>query len=518
MAIRHNKLMLSVFAALSLAGCNSGGGDSGTSSPVQQTQSDAPATQTYTLKGVAAVGAALQNGTVKVVDVNGKQYSATIDPVSGFYQVAALQAPGPLLIQATGTFAGQTVTLHSVIVDTPTSGQVTVNVNPITDLALLTAAVQTGLSVKSPADLFALQQQRSPALRQMLTNTNIQNALSTLQEQSLSDEFRELRNKYAAYENPFYGNFAVGSGLDKVLDNIQLKLDTSTGSVAEIIHTDINGNVLAKPKQRTIVVANLPTLSFLTQSGVYTGKSGYNDYTVVVSATGIVDYYLTSNFFTTGYVEAGNFRMSRNPITNAMTASLGVAFVDNSHPFKSIIDDLGTGNGTDSTIVNSGPQQGSASLTLNNFSTSSMAFTLTDANMGAIGRPLNMAKQASGTAIQLADLVGSYADEKSFDPLVNPRASSNCLRITPDSVVIDGHPAELTKDIGTANTFTLNSYFPATGKYSASSIRAKVFRSADGSLQIVGVAPRATRTSTVLDGIGLAFSLKLSKTADRSCN
>lgn len=510
-------IFLSAITVLSIAGCNGGGGDAAPSSSTQgQEQTTIPATQSYSLKGVAAVGAALQNGTVKIVDADGKQYTATIDPVSGIFQVSALQAPAPLLLQAVGTAAGQTVTLHSVIVETPKSGQATVNVNPITDMALLTAAVQAGLSVKSPADMFTLQQQKSAVLRQMLTSANIQNALASLQEQSLSDEFRELRNKFGAYENPFYGNFVIGMGLDKVLDNIQLKLDAATGVVTEVIRVGIDGTPLATPKQRAIALANLPRQSFLTQAGVYTGKKEYFDYTVVVGATGQVDYFVMGKSIFSSYLEAGGFQMSKNLATNAVTGSQGLAFVANNQLFQSISDPLGTGK--DATIVNSGPKQGFAILALNSFSTVNLTFTLSDSNAGSIGRSLDMVKQVEATPIQLSDLYGSYSDDKSFDPLSNPRASANCLRIAADSVVIDGHPAELTKDSGVQNVFTLSSYFPAVGSSVASSIRAKIIRNVDGSLQIVGTAPRAKRTAVSTDSIGLAFSLKLGKTTDRSCN
>lgn len=510
------KIILSAITVFSLAGCNGGGGDAGISNPQGQEQTTTPITQSYSLKGVAAVGAALQSGTVKIIDADGKQYSATIDPVSGIFQVPALQAPAPLVLQAVGTAAGQTVTLHSVIVETPKSGQVTVNVNPITDMTLLAAAVQAGLSVKSPADMFALQQQKSAALRQILTSANIQNALASLQEQSLSDEFRELRNKFGAYENPFYGNFVIGMGLDKVLDNIQLKLDTGAGVVTEVIRVGIDGTPLATPKQRAIALANLPRQSFLSQAGVYTGKKEFFDYTVVVGPTGQVDYFVTGNSIFSGYLEAGGFQMSKSLTTSTESGSQGSAYVANNQSFNSISDPLGTGK--DLTIVNSGPKQGVAKLALNSFSSSNLTFTLSDSNAGSIGRSLDMVKQAASTSIQLSDLYGSYADDKSFDPLSNPRASANCLRITADSVVIDGHPAELTKDSGAPNVFTLSSYFPAAGSSVASSIRAKVIRNADGSLQIVGAAPRAKRTAVSTDSIGLAFSLKLSKTTDRSCN
>ena len=517
---QYTKAILSAISAISIAGCNGGGGDSSASNPPAQGQIDAPAAQSYSLKGVAAVGSALQNGTVKIVDANGKQYSASIDPVSGVFQINNLQASVPLLLQAVGMAGGQTVTLHSAVVDTPNSSQVTVNVNPITDMALLAAAVQSGLAVKSPAEMFTLQQQKSGTLHQILTNTNIQNALSTVQEQSLSDEFRELRNKYAAYESPFYGNFAIGAGLDKVLDRIQLKLDAGTGAITEIIHTSIDGTALATPKQRSIALAKLPRLSFLSQAGVYTGGKQYFDYTVVVGATGQVDYFVTGNSLFNnllpGYIEAGSFQMSKDLASNALIASQGSAFVANNQLFKSIIDPLGGGN--DATIVNGGPKQGDATLALNSFSASNITFTLADSNAGSIGRPLDLVKQTAATPTQLSDLYGSYADEKAFDPLVNPRPSSNCLRITPDSVIIDGHPAELTKDIGTQNAFTLNAYFPATGTNAGSSIRAKVIRNVDGSLQIVGTAPRAKRTGVATDRAGLAFSLKLNRVADRSCN
>lgn len=107
-----------------------GGGDGGSSAGTGT--STAPAASPQSLTGTVAVGTALANAKIVVIDAKGNTASATSD-AHGSYTVALLGLTAPLLIIANDP-AGLSLPLYSVVASTATgiSAPVVANVTPLT--------------------------------------------------------------------------------------------------------------------------------------------------------------------------------------------------------------------------------------------------------------------------------------------------------------------------------------------------------------------------------------------------
>ncbi|WP_247570067.1 cell wall anchor protein [Ralstonia pseudosolanacearum] len=123
-----SKFILSAMMAAVLTAC--GGGDGG--STADTGTSTAPAASPQSLTGTVAVGTALANAKVIVIDAKGNTTSTTSD-ASGSYTVSLSGLTAPLLIAANDP-AGISLPLYSVVASTATgsSAPAVANVTPLT--------------------------------------------------------------------------------------------------------------------------------------------------------------------------------------------------------------------------------------------------------------------------------------------------------------------------------------------------------------------------------------------------
>ncbi|CAJ0893740.1 cell wall anchor protein [Ralstonia flatus] len=123
-----SKFILSAMMAAVLTAC--GGGDGGSTAGTGTTT--APAASPQSLTGTVAVGTALANAKVVVVDAQGNTASTTSD-ANGSYAVPLSGLTAPLLITANDP-AGISLPLYSVVASTATgtSAPVIANVTPLT--------------------------------------------------------------------------------------------------------------------------------------------------------------------------------------------------------------------------------------------------------------------------------------------------------------------------------------------------------------------------------------------------
>jgi hypothetical protein len=169
------KLVLTASMAAVLAACGGGGGSSSASSPSAGATS---ATAASTMSGTVAIGDALANATVTVIDSTGKTASTTSGS-NGAYSVSITGLTAPFVITASDP-SGASGTLYSVVANATTTGgaAVTANVTPLTTAvaALLTPSgnpltlTQAGaLSSVTPATTTAAVTVLDNALSQILT-------------------------------------------------------------------------------------------------------------------------------------------------------------------------------------------------------------------------------------------------------------------------------------------------------------------------------------------------------------
>lgn len=123
-----SKLALSAMMTAVLTAC--GGGDGGSSAGTGT--STAPAASPQSLTGTVAVGTALANAKVAVVDAKGNTVSTTSD-ANGSYSVSLSGLTAPLLITANDP-AGISLPLYSVVASTATgsAAPIVANVTPLT--------------------------------------------------------------------------------------------------------------------------------------------------------------------------------------------------------------------------------------------------------------------------------------------------------------------------------------------------------------------------------------------------
>ncbi len=123
-----SKLALSAMMAAVLTAC--GGGDGGSTAGTGT--STAPAASPQSLTGTVAVGTALANAKVIVIDAKGNTASATSD-ANGTYTVALSGLTAPLLITANDP-AGISLPLYSIVASTATgsTAPIVANVTPLT--------------------------------------------------------------------------------------------------------------------------------------------------------------------------------------------------------------------------------------------------------------------------------------------------------------------------------------------------------------------------------------------------
>lgn len=129
--MRASRFLASIFIILLLSACGGGGGgNAGSASTI--------------LKGTAATGAPITNGSVSIQDSLGKTLTTTTDE-NGAYSIDVSSLTPPLVIKLEGNNSDASkFSLYSAVEKINAGAQTTANVTPLTNATLLIATGQTG--------------------------------------------------------------------------------------------------------------------------------------------------------------------------------------------------------------------------------------------------------------------------------------------------------------------------------------------------------------------------------------
>lgn len=175
-----------------------------------------PALKVY---GTAATGLAI-NGTVTLRDATGATLRTAISQPSGDFDIDVTGLTPPYFLKASDK-TGMT-TLYSVA-----TGDGNFNINPLTNLAVIAAAMAKDPLVKTPDVAF-----KDPAKYSSLTPVQLKAAMDKVMA-LMTPEFRAaLAANGASNVSPLTDSFQVGNGLDKVFDMFAITL-TATGVIQE---------------------------------------------------------------------------------------------------------------------------------------------------------------------------------------------------------------------------------------------------------------------------------------------
>ena len=193
--------LLAIAATLGLAACGGGGGDS-----------SAPAASSLKLTGVAATGSAIVNAPVQAKCGIGTGTATT--QADGSYTIAIVGGSLPCVLEVTPATGS---VLHSVI-DGSGTGNVTVNITPLTELVVAKAAAG------APANLFATFDSAAQA---KLSTTALDAAVA-----SVIAVLQGAVNLSGV--NPIKDPLVVGNALDQKLDALQALLTAARTTLAEL--------------------------------------------------------------------------------------------------------------------------------------------------------------------------------------------------------------------------------------------------------------------------------------------
>ena len=208
------RLTINSLIIFTVAACGGGGGSSGAGIGAPPPTASSP-----TVVGVAAMGAPIA-GTVTLKDVTGATRAAMTSTAGAFsLDVSGLTPPFFLLaVNIPGTVA-----LYSVA---PAPG--IANINPLTHLVVVAAAMYVDATIKNPADVFA-----DPAKFKSITAAQVQ-AATIMVMGKMSTGFRAMLSAQGAINaDPISGLYAIGNGLDNTFDALTLTLDPVTGTITE---------------------------------------------------------------------------------------------------------------------------------------------------------------------------------------------------------------------------------------------------------------------------------------------
>ena len=235
-----------VLAALTACG---GGGDGGPVTPAS-----------VTVSGVAAIGAPITNQTVTVVNGDGTTSSAQTDSQGAFS--VTIDDVAPFIIRVDDASGN---TWYSY---TPTAG--TVNVNPMTTLALLSANGNQPLSqlVTDWANTVLSSTAVLEAAKKV--NANLQNVMTANSVPYTST-------------NIFNGAFtANGTGMDAVLDDLGVSISCSSNACTQTIDWYNGGGTTTITWNNSIDTTGI-TLSWSTTGGGTGGNNGGGSGTIGVN-------------------------------------------------------------------------------------------------------------------------------------------------------------------------------------------------------------------------------------------
>lgn len=190
-------IFIACIAAL-LQGCGGGGGS-------------ASSVASTSVSGVAAVGAPISSGTIKLIGANGATASAAIAE-SGGYTIDTNGLTRPILVRVDGVAGGETAVQYSVI----TQNGGTINANPVTT-AIVTLAMGD-----DPGTVFETANTSKIAL---LTDSAVGNASATLY--TTLNASRAAAGMSTSTDVNFLDSTFVAnkSGLDRVLDLVKLRIE-----------------------------------------------------------------------------------------------------------------------------------------------------------------------------------------------------------------------------------------------------------------------------------------------------
>lgn len=204
---------------------------------------------TATVAGVAATGAAI-DGTVTLKDSTGITRSTVISLPSGAFSMDVSGLTPPYFLKATNN-AG-TLALYSI-----STGSGTFNINPLSNLVVVAAAMSIDPLAKTPDAAF-----NNPANFSTLTAAKIQAATDIVMAQ-MPPAFKTALADYGVSNvNPLTDSYQIGNGLDKVFDSFVVTLNTATGKVQE---SQVAGNLASSGTTGiTLSGANAGNYSFVT--------------------------------------------------------------------------------------------------------------------------------------------------------------------------------------------------------------------------------------------------------------
>ncbi len=295
--------------ALLLPGCGGGSGSAPAAPGVQAP----PAASAQTLSGTAATGAAI-SGQVVAIDVNGVVSPPATTTAAGAFTVDVSGMTGPFILSVIGTANGQQVSLTSVA----TAAGQTVNVTPLTDLIVSTAAGQPAGTSLVNACQPTVTAQCQAALASATSGSNLTSAVQTVKTM--------IQPINPGGTDPLNGSFqADGTGLDKTLDQILVSPATAQGATATVTliatKTDLGSVALAGTAgtaPTTQVTA--PVAADLTKSD--TAAAVLNEIKACVAtfngafANGAVNATTVGNFFDAAFDGGGG---TKADIVNALT-------------------------------------------------------------------------------------------------------------------------------------------------------------------------------------------------------
>ena len=236
-------LLTAVAAAVAAAvsGCGSDG-DGGSATPTL-----APTT----IAGTVAVGAAVPGAiiTIKDADASTADMTVTAGP-NGEYSIDVSSLKAPLLLSASGTLNGEPVSVVAVVPTLTGNDANTANVTSLTNaVAALIAPGGDLNALTSPTAIAAISGQTVVDASTLVVNTLKSNpAFADL----LGANFDPLKTAFTAN----------GSGIDSVLDQVQVQVGTTGVTIAN----------LTAPLQAT--AARRPSRCQLTQTQVGHAHSG----------------------------------------------------------------------------------------------------------------------------------------------------------------------------------------------------------------------------------------------------
>ncbi|NJM44059.1 MAG: hypothetical protein HC858_08975 [Brachymonas sp.] len=220
--------LAAVSAALLISACGGSGGSGGGTPPT------IPTAESATILGTAAIGAAMVNANVRIVDRTGASACSndpiTTDATGAYRCVLTANSVAPFAIVATDP-TGLLNPLSSILTTKPVVGsQSTSNITP------LTTAIVAQLDPNK--DAFSLLNNPS-ALASVSTDTLASitsNVIAQLGSVVATTNLGSANN-FNPFSTPFVGG--SGTGADQVLDQIRVTFDNGTPHLSNVLNPNV---------------------------------------------------------------------------------------------------------------------------------------------------------------------------------------------------------------------------------------------------------------------------------------